>query len=554
MDISTKKVEQEVRFWKYDDGSFGFIVVQKQYQGKFPQEKVKRKCLDCGVCKDKDQLKAMLDGLQRQCTTDGYDFQKKRLKIKNGLQCVSKHDFSEKDEEIGKRGWEELKRFLDSCGTNIGNKKEVLRLFSGVLSGYCARMVIPLIQKCCLVPLQDRAPVLVLNSNEKTFNVTFDFVSKAMVALTVPTHTKGKLRCECPVFLPQFLEQKSLDQCAFLRYRKEKKQIPAQYRDTAVLVYGRYFPANEIYRFIERNRWAVVTLFDAPSKAYKTPTIRLKVSSLVCSDFRWDAEDINYLVERFVLSLSKLWSKKKRSRNLQKRLDRIQEYFLKYYAQQGIQRFNPTDVYFTMLQMLTLELFLDSCTDEKIIDKTQRQQAQSEWFNLLLPGCGQFLKPEEETISHELQSEEDHSKQVFQNALIKMLVESNLVHFVYVKPSDIFEETDPNDPSIIYWGYLRWYGPKRKRGERKKPNPFRALQFKEDQFKESIADFLTENYVVDDLIADLWSSKPEYLFSTSKARFDGKTLEKALIFEIEKMEFLPEEVRNILVSMIPDKA
>lgn len=555
------KAEQTIHFWRYDDGTFGAIAIERQ------QERKNAESIPGGVYSDKAHLKDFIKQCQNQCIENGSSVGKKKLNIKCGLSQLSKNDFVDKNKKRGRKGWEALTDFLNSCGTNLDAKKEVLRLFSGVLSGYCAQMIVPLVQESGSIPLQNRAPILVLNSNDKNFNVTFDFISKAMAALTVSTYSQGKLHFECPTFLPQAWEQKGLERCAFLQYRKIKKQFPAQYRDTAVLIYGRFFSANEIYRFIEKNRWAVPVLFDAPSKAYKVPPIRLKASSLVCSDFDWNVKTINYLVQRFVSWLYVLWDKKrwkkKWTKTLKKRLDRIRTCFFKYFAKKGVQRFNPTEQYFLILQMLTLELFLDSCADDKIIDNTQRKQVKFEWFDTLLPGCSQYLKADEgdeETVIQEIQSEEEHAKQIFETALGKMLAKENISHFNYVEQGGIYDEADPDNPKTLYWGYLRWYGSKKKSSEGKKIEPFRALVFKKRVLKICIRDFLPENYTIRGLISELRASAPDYLFKTQKVRFPqgendrSENLENALIFEIEKMEFLSDEIRDILLNMIPDES
>ena len=111
-----------------------------------------------------------------------------------------------------------------------------------------------------------------------------------------------------------------------------------------------------------------------------------------------------------------------------------------------------------------------------------------------------------------------------------------------------YEEAKPDDPSIKYWGYLRWYKPKKN-----EKTPFRALVFKESTFKESVQGFLKKPCDVDDFVKDLRSCNLEYLFSTSKARLGGKTSENALIFVLEKMEFLSEETRAMLANKMPDQ-
>lgn len=554
MDESSKKGrpenKREVRFWKYDDGSYGMVVIEIRNQHQWLLKK--KQYINCDVFKTKDKLKAEMEKIQSQCDSDGYEFGKKKVKIKNGLKYISKKDFFREDErtEIAKEnGWKELEKFLDSCGDKEKNKREVLRLFSGVLSGYCAQMAVPLIEKKnYTVPLQDRAPVLVLNAGDKRFNAAFDFISKAMCALAVPTDTEDKLRFYCPVFLPETFEEKTLDQGAFGWYRKKKNRVPAQYRNTAVLVFGNFFSVNKIRRFIERNRWATVVLFNAPSKTNNAPTIRLKDSLLDCKDFTWSAGQIHCLMEGFVLSLSKLAKKKNVNKKLKKRVNEIARCLYWYYAQKGVQRFDPTEEYFIVLQLLSLELFLDSCKDNEILDPAQRKQVHDEWFNCLLPGCKKVLQPKKKTISQELEAEEQTAKQSLQTALTEMLTVDQLIHFPYAEQNGSYEEANPENPSVTYWGYLRWYKPKKN-----EKTPFRALVFKESKFKEIVPGFLKKPCNVDDFVKDLRSCNLEYLFSTSKARLGGKTAENALIFIIDKMDFLSEEIRAMIAGKIPDQ-
>lgn len=108
MDESSKKErpenKREARFWKYDDGSYGLIVVERTRQNQ-SSLMMKKRYVDCRVCKTKTKLKDEIEKIQKQCTADGYEFGKKKIKIKNGLRYISKKDFSEKDQDKGKRGW-----------------------------------------------------------------------------------------------------------------------------------------------------------------------------------------------------------------------------------------------------------------------------------------------------------------------------------------------------------------------------------------------------------------------------------------------------------------
>ncbi len=152
------KVEQIIHFWRYDDGTFGAIALKKQ------QEEKNAESIPGGIYADKAHLNDFIKQCQEQCIANGGSVGKKKLKIKCGLSNLSKNDFVDKNKKHGKQGWKALTNFLNSCGMNLDAKKEVLRLFSGVLSGYCAQMIVPLVQESGPIPLQNRAPILVLNS------------------------------------------------------------------------------------------------------------------------------------------------------------------------------------------------------------------------------------------------------------------------------------------------------------------------------------------------------------------------------------------------------
>ena len=81
MGESKIKDRREVRFWKYDDGSYGLIVVERTRQDQ-SSLMMKKRYVDCRVCKTKTKLKDEIEKIQKQCTADGYVFQKKKIKNK----------------------------------------------------------------------------------------------------------------------------------------------------------------------------------------------------------------------------------------------------------------------------------------------------------------------------------------------------------------------------------------------------------------------------------------------------------------------------------------
>ena len=93
MGESKIKDRREVTFCQLNDGSYGLSVVERTCQGQSSMM-MKKRYVDCRVCKTKTKLKDEIEKIQKQCTADGYVFQKKKIKIKNGLQYNSKWEFT----------------------------------------------------------------------------------------------------------------------------------------------------------------------------------------------------------------------------------------------------------------------------------------------------------------------------------------------------------------------------------------------------------------------------------------------------------------------------
>ena len=95
MGESKIKDRREVRFWKYDDGSYGLIVVERTRQDQ-SSLMMKKRYVDCRVCKTKTKLKDEIEKIQKQCTADGYVFQKKKIKIKMDCNTFQRRTFQKK--------------------------------------------------------------------------------------------------------------------------------------------------------------------------------------------------------------------------------------------------------------------------------------------------------------------------------------------------------------------------------------------------------------------------------------------------------------------------
>lgn len=86
MDESSKKErpenKREVRFWKYDDGSYGMVVIEirNQYQWLLK----KKQYINCDIFKTKDKLKAEMEKSKASATAMDTSLERKRSRSKTG--------------------------------------------------------------------------------------------------------------------------------------------------------------------------------------------------------------------------------------------------------------------------------------------------------------------------------------------------------------------------------------------------------------------------------------------------------------------------------------
>ena len=343
-----------------------------------------------------------------------------------------------------------------------------------------------------------------------------------------------------------------------------KEIFPAQYRDTSILVHSKFFSVKDVRKFRQRNRWATMVLYGNSGKKLCDAPIRLKANILSKADFSWDPESIQYLALRYMCDLSKL---KKQSasdkKKLRREIDLIEQCLFRYQQQKGTKCLTPAEQYWFTLQMLALSLFLKTCEQLGIFDKQERQKIRVEWFNLLLTNCCTYMSEEDF-------DEEDHSEkgeegndispvydpvQIFEDILKVMLQPENRRHFLFV-PEKVgsFDQRDPDDPTCMYWGYLRMYA-----SENRKKFVFRALQFRQEDFEAIAPALWGYQSDLDCLIDDLRKKYPDYLYSKLTARFPignnrNESTIPAIVLMADKLTFLDADQMAFLQGEFPQES
>ena len=210
--------------WKYDDGSVQYVL-----RGKTAKDNVKR-----GVCRDRQEFQERKREIKKKTGSEN-QFTSHKWKIPCGLTAFEEDDFKRFSPEQAKQGLAEFQKLLDCCGERAEERRTVMELVSGILAGYCARLIHQNDEDAHFTLLSQRAPVIEVSGDDRTFDVLPQIVCALAVDTSASDH---KLQLENPRILPPQIAVFSTDQCAYLTFREKPHRFATQYRDTAVLVHG----------------------------------------------------------------------------------------------------------------------------------------------------------------------------------------------------------------------------------------------------------------------------------------------------------------------------
>lgn len=272
--------------WKYDDGSVQYVL-----RGKAAKDNVKR-----GVCRDRQEFQERKREIKKKTGSEN-QFTSHKWKIPCGLTAFEEDDFKRFSPEQAKQGLAEFQKLLDCCGERAEERRTVMELVSGILAGYCARLIHQNDEDAHFTLLSQRAPVIEVSGDDRTFDV----LSQIVCALAVDTSASDhKLQLENPWILPPQIAAFSTDQCAYLTFREKPHRFATQYRDTAVLVHGFFFKKADLVSFARRNRWASLILFQCGGSEWGVSALSPSGKVLREAELSWNTEVIHELIRDYL--------------------------------------------------------------------------------------------------------------------------------------------------------------------------------------------------------------------------------------------------------------
>lgn len=530
-----------VYYWKYDDGTIGYAVRQTRDD--------KKEWLEAKYCSNQAEFKRFRTEAKRKCST--VDIKFKKCRLAGGLDDVCLGYFPGPDAAQSAAGISAMKQLLDSGGTTY---KVFLDLVSAVLAGYCARV-------CCnyykVERIQDKykhAPVVSVSHADYAYYV-LEKIADSLAVDTSSIHGEAymfkskPLRSKYQRILPKRQSDRSLTDCIYLKLAKSRFRVMPQYRDTTVLVHCRFFSGSEIAELQRRNIWTSWILYAVPEKKLLSTPVRINGKVLASSNCLWDTKDLNYVVQRYVSYLARKSQPKKWAKRIKKYFQDAEQVIAQHNTSANHPSIPLAEKYQTSLRLLALRLFLDSCKNDGGLSKEEAAAQLAAWYQVMLPGCSL------EKIQKDCEQDDWDTPEPFQaqfESVIRQILQADDFKHICVSKGNICPEKSDN-AKIEYWAYVKYHEPK---GKNK--SPFLSLRLRKETFEKLFFKYY-ENYRGKDLSEDLCDLDTEYKWGVTKARMyrneDDKKKRKtveALILNIDRMSFLPQEVVDRLHKIFKD--
>lgn len=243
-------VTQRVYYWEYDDGS----VAALQFNSG---------CKKATAVQYFSNLQKMRSfyGSGSQRKANAVELKKRKLHVGIGEDKKRLFSSSNTDIEAMREGFTELKKMINIYSLPDDNS-EVMNLFSLAMAGYISR---PLLSKIEDRPLYfHRAPVVHVIGHKQDVCAGFEHLERIIMSLSVDTSWDGKQIIHIPAVIPTKCPVDNITDCAYFRMKRDeqKTRCEAQYRDTLVLVHPHFFEDAQMKRFIQRNAWASIFVFN----------------------------------------------------------------------------------------------------------------------------------------------------------------------------------------------------------------------------------------------------------------------------------------------------
>ena len=279
------------------------------------------------------------------------------------------------------------KMFLDYA--KDGSQKEILSLFSLILSGYIARMYFHS-QKGSRLYFS-RAPIVLVRKNNVDLCGGYEHLERLVRSLVIDTGYGPGFTMKNPPIVPSKKRVNNIERCAYARLIVDegKHCFPTQYRDTSVLIHSSFFRDDAIRVFVERNKWCTALLFNKSKSEWAHLYAEVDLNNMALPMWDWKPKKIHRLMNGYVLWLSTM----KGNENFEKYLK-----VWKRAAKEVVYAYNLASVStgrkikqgsewdMACLQITAVYSFLEYLYQEEILDGESCDGLFDEWANELLPG------------------------------------------------------------------------------------------------------------------------------------------------------------------------
>lgn len=528
-------------WWKYDDGTFGSMVFNKDSQT----------CANFKHCESRAALNEQL----RKCNEKG--MKTKRLKFHVGLaKNVDQEIFGTyfyTDVEYLQSGVNELQKMISGYEKD-GSQFEILSLLSLVLSGYVARIYLK--DQAEESVYFSRAPVVRIRKHSRDLCGGFEHLQQIAHSLIVDTARPAKLVPCNPSVIPYKKRVKDIDGHAYAQYHKDKILAPTLYRDTAVLIHCGFFKEKPVHDFVDRNRWCTVLLFNLKKVNWPCLFAEVDMDNMGLPVWNWDPVLVHHLIEQFVtwLTMGRAfgWYQKEWKDEWQAAAEAsVHRYNLATVSTgQKIKQGSEWDL--ACLQVAAVKAFLSFLHTNEILDDESRDHWLTEWISTLLPGsCIQDTSPKAaETDITEKNTQ--RFSQVFEDLLQKIITYNDGEKLCtdstqYKDIEDLDMEKDP-------WAFLAV----RKQSKADPQVPIMKIRYEELRKLAVKFGFRQKEWSRQCLIekALLQEQKEHgdlnYIHAVDNIylKLGKKKSHTGITLKINEMDFLSEELRKELVSRI----
>ena len=558
---STRRKKEVLYTWEYADGSYGSAMYNRE----------KEKFYDCRCHEDKAEFKAYRERVRKDAERGRrppVKSEREKIKIPSGLKWYTKDVRTDFDLTQAQDGFAELRKLVRAYSEqDQESEKAFFTIFVSILSGYIAKGLRDVLEEKSF--MGDRAPILEIRPDKHAQGTDFEEIARIVQALVVDVSGKNELRPRYRRVLPPKRALNTLVECASLQLKGKDYAFPAQYCESSVLVYCRFFKPVDIKRFIERNRWATLLLYGNREVEYGAVFTRCERKPLYASNWDWECDKVHQLMKMYVSYLAR-YRKKENRKDFCEMLETaqdeaLQKIYLHDCSGDRVMRGSAKEL--AVLHLVAVQIFLSFCQSQGIIDQDEALELDREWSNALYVNA--VVDPTQSTCDpaeavprrfgeKDRGAKKDPARHEndFRDVLCKVLAAKYADNFVYVPEGVDCNVRDPGANTGVHWGFLSWYAPKKV-----KKHEFRALKIRRDQFEDLCERFsprLGYGVLFNSLAAlEDKGCLPGYVHTATsiRLRYSGKSKSvEGLVINVDKLDFLPEESRAWIDEKFPIEA